>query len=222
MRRRVDASAFTHLEDALAKALRSAKAGAVDGNEVADRSWTIFMRGKSADDLFEAIRPVLKASPLSVGATVTKQFGGPNAEERKRVLWAGRFRITQRARKPGRRARVGDLLEFDCKRGVGMGHAIHRETSGGMRGLWVVALLSGVRESGESPDLAQEVCRIWLPLGGAVSQGLMRIVGSHAPTSDEMPPHVMSVSFDFVRACVEHGRSLYDDEFVDSLFEQES
>ncbi|HEX5054535.1 MAG TPA: hypothetical protein VFZ65_22345 [Planctomycetota bacterium] len=216
------ASEFIELEDLLASALRAAKAGHVDGNEVGDDSWTIFMFGKSADALFDAIHPVLESCPHSEGATVVKQFGGPNAEARTRVLWRGRFRVARRARKPGRRPRVGDVLEFDCEGGVGFGHATCRETSAGMRGMWVVALLSGVHEPGSRPDLGKEICRIWLPLGAAISQGLMRVVGNEAPASHEMPPSILSVSFDFVRACVEHGRSLYDEEFLDALFEQES
>lgn len=121
-----------------------------------------------------------------------------------------------------RRPRFGDLLEFDCKGGVGSGHAVHRETRGGMRGMWVVALLWGVRAAGTRPDLGQEICRIWLPLGSAVSRGLMRIVGNTCPASDERPPSIMAVSFDFLRAAVEQGRSLYDEAFLDSLFEPDS
>ncbi len=218
--KRVDASELLELEDQLASVLRAAKAGKVDGNEVHDDSWTVFMFGKNADALFEAIRPVLKSSPHSEGATVKKQFGGPNAEERTRVLWRGRFRITQRARKPGRRPRVGDILEFDCNGGVGFGHAIHRETTAGMRGMWVVALLSGVHEAGSHPDVRKEVCRLWMPLGSVVSQGFMRAVGNENPFSTELPPSLMMVSFDLVQASVEHDRSLHDEKFLDSLFER--
>lgn len=220
MRKRADAAELAVLEDQLAVALRTAKAGRLDGNEVHGDSWEVFLYGKNADRLFDAIRPVLKASPHSRGATVIKQFGGPCAEEHTRVLWSGRFRISQRARKPGRRPRVGDMLEFDCEGGVGFGHAIHREAAGGMRGMWVVALLRGVREPGSRPDLRKEICRLWMPLGSIVAQGFMRPVGNVAPASVAMPPGIMSVSFDLVRASVEHGRSLYDDDFVDELFER--
>lgn len=210
------------LEDQLATALKAAKAGKVDGNEVCQDAWTVFMYGKSADALFQAIRPVLRACPHSHGATVVKQFGGPNAEQQTRELWQGRFRITQRARKPGKRPRVGDVLEFDCKGGVGHAHAVHRATTDGMRGGWVVSILKGIREPGSWPDIRKEICRLWIPLGAATAQGFMRVVGSAEPASKEMPPSLMLVSFDFIQACVEHGRSLHDDDFLDSLFDQRS
>lgn len=123
---------------------------------------------------------------------------------------------------PVKRPTVGDLLEFDCEGGVGFAHAIYREASKGMRGMWVVALLAGVHPAGSSPGLDREICRIWLPLGSTISQGFMRVVGNQAPASDEMPPSIMAVSFDFVRASVVHGRSLYDEDFLDALFEQDS
>lgn len=87
--------------------------------------------------------------------------------------------------------------------------------------MWVVAILAGVREPGAQPTVGREICRIWLPLGAAVSQGLMRVVANEDPTSDDMPPFIQSFSFDFVQACVKHGRSLYDEDFIDWLDEHE-
>lgn len=210
------------LECQLAAALKAAKAGDVEGNEVGPDTWTVFMHGKSADTIFHVIRPVLKACPPSHGATVVKQFGGPHAQEQTRQLWQGRFRITQRARKPGKRPRVGDLLEFDCAGGVGHAHAVHRATTGGMRGGWVVSILEGIREPGSWPDIRKEICRLWIPLGAATAQGFMRVVGNAKPASKKVPPSGMLVSFDLIQACVEHGRSLYDDGFVQSLLDPRS
>ena len=218
LEKRAQAQLLVEFEDQLAAALRSAKAGRVDGNEVDGNTWTVFMFGKSANKLFETILPVLKVFPLSAGAKVVKRFGGPNAEEHTRRLWRGRFRITQLARKPGRRPRIGDILEFDCKGGVGHAHAIHHETSGGMRGGWVVSILKGVRQRGSWPDLHKEICRLWIPLGAATSQHFMRVVGNQSPESREMPPSFMVVSFDLIQTCVERGRSLHDHRFLDSLF----
>ena len=210
------------LEDQLAAALKAAKAGEVDGNEVGRNAWTVFMYGKSADAIFQVIRPVLRACPLSHGATVVKQFGGPLAQEQTRELWQGRFRITQRARKPGKRPRVGDVLEFDCKGGVGHAHAVHRATAGGMRGGWVVSILEGIREPGSWPDIRKEICRLWMPLGAATAQGDMRVVGNVEPASRESPPSFMLVSFNLIQACVEHGHSLHDEDFLESILDQRS
>lgn len=204
---------FTDLEDALAKALRSAKAGRVDGNEVGDRSWTIFMFGKSADALFDAIRPVLKSSPLSVGATVTKQFGGPNAEERTRLLWSGRFRITQRARKPGRRPRLGDILEFDCAGGVGHAQALHKETKGQMAGLWVVRVFRHVRQQGDPTTGLKELCRTWTLVGSCVSAGLMRVVGNQELPRPRRLPLLDICNPALIKTAVERDCSV-DDEAV--------
>lgn len=203
LKRPVDASEFTELEDHLATALRVAKAGHVDGNEIGGRSWTIFMYGKSADALFAAIQPVLKSCSRSEGATVTKQFGGPNAEERTRVLWRGRFRITQRPRKPGRRPRVGDVLEFDCKGGVGRAQAIHKETEGQMNGLWVVRVFRHVRPHDKHPSREEELCRTWVVLGPCVAAGLMRVVESCELPPRRRLPRLAIVNPALIRSAVE-------------------
>lgn len=216
IRRRLDSSAMLAFEDRLAAALRSARAGHLDGNEVGGGSWKVFLYGSRADAVFAAILPVLKAHCFVAGATVVKQYGGPNAEQRTRHLWRGRFRITQRARKPGRRPRLGDVFEFDCAGGVGFAHAVHRETSPAMRGWWVIAVLAGVHEPGSWPDLGREICRLWVPLGSGVAAGFLRVIGHAAPSSGDLPP-LLIASFDLLPKCVEHGRSLHDPRFIDFL-----
>lgn len=211
------ASELMQLEDDLAAALRAAKAGRVDGNEVEARSWTIFMNGRSADALFAAIQPVLKSCPRSEGATVTKQFGGPNTEERTRVLWRGRFRITQRARKPGRRPRVGDVLEFDCQGGVGRAQAIHKETEGQMKGLWVVRVFRHVRVCGEHPGQEEVLCRTWVVLGACVAAGLMRIVGSQRLPRRRRLPSLAVANPAMIRAAVESDCSVDSEEIWDRM-----
>jgi hypothetical protein len=70
------------LEDRLSEAIQQAGVGEFDGNEVGVGGATLFMYGPSAEKLFAAIEPVLRASPLCSGARVVIRSGGPGAHER--------------------------------------------------------------------------------------------------------------------------------------------
>ncbi len=74
--------------DQIQAAVAEAKAGEYDGHELpADgREARIFLFGPDAEAIFRAIRPVLDASPLMRGATVTLWFGTPGWRTPKRVV----------------------------------------------------------------------------------------------------------------------------------------
>ncbi len=83
-----DLAPLSALEDELIKAIAQASAGEFDGNEVATdgSDGFLYMYGPDADGLYRAIEPVLAASPLMRGATVTLRFGPPGEETPTRVI----------------------------------------------------------------------------------------------------------------------------------------
>ncbi len=76
------------LGDQIQVAVAEAKVGEYDGYELpADGSeGRFFVFGPDAEAIFRAIRPVLEASPLMRGATVTLWFGSPGWRTPKRVV----------------------------------------------------------------------------------------------------------------------------------------
>jgi hypothetical protein len=67
-------------EGRLEAAMAAAKAGEMDGHEVAvdGSDGTFYMYGADADRLLKAVEPVLKTIPFMKGATVTRRYGPPN------------------------------------------------------------------------------------------------------------------------------------------------
>ncbi len=74
-------AAIHGLEGALAAAIEVAQAGELDGDEFGAGEATLFMYGPSADLLFAAIEPVLRASPLARNARVVLRYGPPGTAE---------------------------------------------------------------------------------------------------------------------------------------------
>ncbi len=74
-----DLQRLFELEDQLEQAITAAQAGEYDGNEVAvDGSEAIlYMYGPDADALWEAIQPVLMASPWVTTGTAVLRYGPP-------------------------------------------------------------------------------------------------------------------------------------------------
>jgi len=74
-----DLSRLFAVEEKLEAAISAAAAGEFDGNEVnTDGSdGFLYMYGPDADRLFEAVRPVLEATPFMKGAVATKRYGPP-------------------------------------------------------------------------------------------------------------------------------------------------
>ena len=67
------------LEKRLETAIGEARAGELDGNEVATdgSDGYLYMYGPDADALFRAVRPVLEACPFMRGARVRVRYGPP-------------------------------------------------------------------------------------------------------------------------------------------------
>ena len=69
------------LEDRLESALAGSSLGDYDGNEIATdgSDGFLYLYGPDADRLFQAIEPILRATPFMRGANVTKRYGPPEA-----------------------------------------------------------------------------------------------------------------------------------------------
>ena len=74
--------ALTKLEDQLKAAVEGAGVGEFDGNEVGQTDIVLFMYGADGERMFEAVEPILRASPLCKGARVQVRPGGPDTPTR--------------------------------------------------------------------------------------------------------------------------------------------
>ena len=74
-----DLSRLFELEGRLEEAIAAAEAGEYDGNEIAadGSDGTLYMYGPDGDRLFQAVEPILKATPFMNGAKVTVRYGPP-------------------------------------------------------------------------------------------------------------------------------------------------
>ena len=73
------------LADQLETAVLEAKVGEYDGDEYGGGECILFFAGPDADKLFAVLQPMLRASPLSRGATVQIQSGEDAEPIHKRV-----------------------------------------------------------------------------------------------------------------------------------------
>jgi hypothetical protein len=67
------------------KAVESVDAGEFDGNEFGEGGCTFYMYGPDADELFKAIEPTLRNSPLSAGGHAMKRYGPATDRKAKEV-----------------------------------------------------------------------------------------------------------------------------------------
>jgi hypothetical protein len=81
--------ALLALQDQIAEAIKAAKGGEFDGDEVGEGECVLFMYGTDADRLFAAIEPILKTSPLALGGYGIKRYGEAGDPDSKevRVKW---------------------------------------------------------------------------------------------------------------------------------------
>ena len=70
------------LEDKLISVIESTGVGEFDGNEIGPTGATLYMYGRDAERLFEAIEKTLSDYPLCQGARVVIRYGGPGSDER--------------------------------------------------------------------------------------------------------------------------------------------
>ncbi|MES2773276.1 MAG: hypothetical protein V4722_03780 [Bacteroidota bacterium] len=67
------------LEDQLEKVFEETQLGEYDGNDIAidNSDGNLYMYGPDAENIFNAIKPVLKLTPFMKGAKVTLRYGPP-------------------------------------------------------------------------------------------------------------------------------------------------
>jgi len=68
---------ISELEEKLMEIISTAGVGEYDGNQIATNGsgGTLYMYGPDGDKLFNVVRPVLEASNLTKGASVTVRYG---------------------------------------------------------------------------------------------------------------------------------------------------
>jgi hypothetical protein len=86
-----DLAPLFELQDRLDRAIKLARVGEFDGNEVATdlSDVTLYMYGPDADRLFSAVRPVLESTDFLRGAVATLRFGPPGAGARRTTVTIG-------------------------------------------------------------------------------------------------------------------------------------
>jgi hypothetical protein len=78
--------ALWDLEDELIRMLDATDAGEYDGNEVGEGFFTIYVYGRDADQLVDAVLPILRRYPLPTGSSIVKRYGPPGAREERLEL----------------------------------------------------------------------------------------------------------------------------------------
>ena len=83
-----DLSRLFKLEEKLEAEIANAKAGELDGNEVAvdGSDGYLYMYGPDGDRLFKVIEPLLKETPFMKGAKVKIRYGRPTDGVREREI----------------------------------------------------------------------------------------------------------------------------------------
>ncbi len=83
--------AIHSLTHELETAISVQRAGEFDGDEFGGGVCTLYMYGPNADQLFAAVEPILRQSPLTTGAHAIKRYGPATAADARevRVEFAG-------------------------------------------------------------------------------------------------------------------------------------
>lgn len=74
------------LEDQLRESINAKSAGEFDGNEIGADTVCLFMYGKDANALYNAIKSTLAAHPLCQNGRDILRFGSPGAEEQELMI----------------------------------------------------------------------------------------------------------------------------------------
>jgi hypothetical protein len=69
------------LSDDIADVVAESGAGEFDGHEVGEGEYLLFLYGPDADELFDAVEPLLSRQPWPGGASAVKRYGPPGAAE---------------------------------------------------------------------------------------------------------------------------------------------
>ncbi len=70
-----DLEAVHALEDALTEAVSVAGVGELDGHEIGMGTCELFLYGKNADAIVRVIAPIIRESPIGLGAWALKRYG---------------------------------------------------------------------------------------------------------------------------------------------------
>jgi hypothetical protein len=76
-----DIERVNELEEQLAQAVEQAGAGRLHGDQFRAEGCSIYLQGRSAERLLQAILPALKEFGPSPGSYVVKRYGAPGARE---------------------------------------------------------------------------------------------------------------------------------------------
>jgi len=71
------------LEDRLGEAIEKSHAGELDGNEIGEGTYTIYIYGPDAKRLFKTVQPILKDFRPPMGSYVIIRYGKPGARQEK-------------------------------------------------------------------------------------------------------------------------------------------
>ena len=67
--------ALFELEDEIATAIERVDQGEFDGDLIGEGNCILYVYGRDADEVFAAIEPVLRSSPLAEGGYAIKRYG---------------------------------------------------------------------------------------------------------------------------------------------------
>ena len=73
------------LQEELERAIQTADAGELDGDEFGGGECVVFMYGPDAEKLWAAIEPVLARDTFRQGSYAVKRFGGPEDGRKERI-----------------------------------------------------------------------------------------------------------------------------------------
>jgi hypothetical protein len=77
------------MEAELINAIEHSHAGEYDGNEISEKTFTMYAYGPSANKLFDVALPVLAKYRLPAGSRAVKRYGKPGAREERVPLSSG-------------------------------------------------------------------------------------------------------------------------------------
>jgi len=79
---RIDFDQSVPLEDELTEVMESTDFGYRDGNEIGGGETTLWIFGKSAEEVFQTIEPILRSNQFCEGAKIVLRYGKPGSRER--------------------------------------------------------------------------------------------------------------------------------------------
>lgn len=81
-----EAPAIVALEESIEHALRRHRAGELDGHDLRDGVWTLYLYGPDANRIYESVAEVLREVRLDPSSHAVMRFGGRGAREERAPL----------------------------------------------------------------------------------------------------------------------------------------